>query len=76
MGGLGLLLTLLVVITRQVRRCRPPAVSAPLWAGVAGGLVALGVHGLFDFGWHLPAISLTGALLVGIVTTNEGKDQA
>ncbi len=74
--GLVLLLTLLAAIGRDVRRACPPAVSPPLRAGVAAGLVALGVHGLLDFGWHLPAIWLTGALLVGIATTNQGDNQA
>ena len=71
--GLAILLSSFVVIGRVVRAGR--ATSAPgLWAGVAAALVALAVHGLFDFSWHVPAIPLTGALLLGIVTTNKRKE--
>ena len=73
--GLGLLASLLVAVAHMVRRGRAVAPSPVVWAGVAAGLVALGVHGLFDFGWHLPAVPLTGAVLVGIVTTNERRAQ-
>ena len=72
--GLGLLLALLAAVARTVHRGRRSDELRPVWAGVAAGLVALGVHGLFDFGWHLPAIALTGALLVGIVTTSEREE--
>ena len=73
--GLILLLVLLAAVARDVRRAGPPAVTPTLRAGVAAGLAALAAHGLFDFGWHLPAIWLTGALLVGIATTNQGDNQ-
>ena len=73
--GLGLLFALFAVVARVVRRCRPSDALRPVWGGAVAGLVALGVHGLFDFGWHLPAIALTGALLVGIVTTSEREEQ-
>jgi Kef-type K+ transport system membrane component KefB len=70
--GLALLLGAFVVTTRTVRRGR--AIPTPgLWAGVTAALVALAVHGLFDFSWHVPAIPLTGALLLGIVTTDDGR---
>lgn len=73
--GLCVLLSLLAAIGRTVQRCRPTGALRPLKAGVAAGLVALAVHGFFDFGWHVPAIALTGALLVGVVTTSEREDQ-
>ncbi len=73
--GLGLLLALFAMVARIVRRCRPSDSLRPVWGGAVAGLVALCVHGLFDFGWHLPAIALTGALLVGIVTSSERKEQ-
>jgi O-antigen ligase len=74
--GLVLLLGLLGAVARTVRRARPTAPSPEVWAGVAAGLAALAVHGLFDFGWHLPAIPLTAALLVGIVTNTERENQS
>ncbi len=73
--GLMLLLALMAVVVRTVRRSSLASASRPLWAGAAAGLMAFAVQGLFDFGWHLPAIALTGAVLVGIVTTNERKEQ-
>lgn len=74
--GLALLLALLAVIAWRVRSAgRVPACNRSTWAGCAAGLVALGVHGLFDFGWHVPAIALTSALLVGIATITEKEAQ-
>lgn len=74
--GLGLLLGLLVVIAWRVRSAGGALpCTRSTWAGCAAGLVALGVHGLFDFGWHVPAIALTSALLVGIATTPEKEAQ-
>lgn len=74
--GLGLLLGLLILIAGRVRSAgRAPPCTRSTWAGCAAGLVALGVHGLFDFGWHVPAIALTSALLVGIATTTEREAQ-
>jgi hypothetical protein len=63
--GLALLLGLLVVVARMAWRARA-AVGTPTWAGVVAALVALAVHSGLDFLWHLPAIPLTAALLIGI----------
>lgn len=74
--GVALLLVLIVEVGRTVARGRKAAPSLPTWAGVAAALVAMAVHALFDFGWHVPVVPLTGAALVGIVTpptTNERK---
>lgn len=73
--GLMLLLALMAVVVRTVQRSSLARESRPLWAGAAAALMALAVQGLFDFGWHLPAIGLTGAVLVGIATTSERKEQ-
>jgi hypothetical protein len=35
---------------------------------VAAGLVALAVHSGLDFLWHVPAIPLLSALLIGLTT--------
>jgi O-Antigen ligase len=70
LGVIGslLLLALLAVITRAVWQGRAAAPSPQLWAGVAAGLVALAVHSGLDFLWHIPAIPLLGALLIGLTT--------
>ena len=67
--GFALLAALLVTVGRAVGRGRRRARSAPgaIWAGGVAALAALAVHGLFDFGWHVPAVPLTGALLVGVL---------
>ena len=68
LGAVGLALTvaLLVALARSVRAGREAARSPQLWAGAASGLVALGVHSGFDFLWHVPALPLAGAVLVGL----------
>jgi O-antigen ligase len=66
--GFLLLLALLAAITRTVWQSRAAAPSPQLWAGVAAGLVALAVHSGLDFLWHIPAIPLLGALLIGLTT--------
>jgi O-Antigen ligase len=66
--GFLLLLALLAAITRTVWQGRTAASSPQLWAGVAAGLVALAVHSGLDFLWHIPAIPLLGALLIGLTT--------
>jgi O-antigen ligase len=73
--GLGILLSLFFVIGQAVRRGRHASPPPGMWAGAVAGLVALGVHGLFDFGWHVPALPLTAAALVGIVTTTSRKEK-
>jgi O-antigen ligase len=65
--GLGLLVVLLVAITRTLWRARPTGQASATWAGVVAAAAAFAVHSGFDFVWHLPAIVLTVALLVGLV---------
>jgi O-Antigen ligase len=64
--GLALLLVLLATVARMVWRGRDVAGTPATWAGVAAGLVALAVHSGLDFLWHVPAIPLTGAVLIGL----------
>ncbi len=40
------------------------------FAGSVAGLVGLGVHCLFDFNLHIPAIAVTGSVLCGILVSN------
>jgi O-antigen ligase len=72
--GLALLLGVFLVAGQLVRRGRQA--SAPgVNEGVSAALVALAVHGLFDFGWHVPAVPLAGALLLGLVVFPQPKEQ-
>ena len=64
--GLALLLVLLAVVARMVWRGRHLVGTPATWAGVVAGLSALAVHSGLDFLWHLPAIPLTSAVLVGL----------
>ena len=65
--GLVLLVVLLVAIARTLWRARPAGRAGATWAGVVAAAAAFAVHSGFDFVWHLPAIVLTVALLVGLV---------
>ena len=47
---------------------RASSPSVEVWAGLLAGLLALGVHSAFDFLWHVPAIPLLAALLIGLTT--------
>lgn len=59
-GGV-LLVALLVVIVRRLHRARRTAIGA----GVLAAFAALIVHAGFDFIWHIPAIPLFAAALLG-----------
>ena len=74
--GLALLVALLLAVGTVVWRGRSAAPSKELWAGVAGGLVAVVIHAASDFGWHVPAVPLASALLVGIVMQSPKKETA
>ena len=65
--GLALLAVLLVAVARLLWRARPAGPARPAWAGVVAATAAFAVHSGFDFVWHLPAVVLTVALLVGAV---------
>ena len=65
--GLVLLALLLVATARLLWRTRPTGPATTTWAGVVAAVAAFAVHSGFDFVWHLPAIVLTVALLVGLV---------
>lgn len=74
--GLALLLAFLVLVARMAWRGREAVGTPASWAGVVAALVALAVHSGLDFLWHLPAIPLTGALLIGLTTppVEEGRE--
>jgi hypothetical protein len=37
-----------------------------IWAGAAAGVVCIALHSGFDFLWHIPAVLIVAALLVGL----------
>jgi O-antigen ligase len=65
--GLLLLLALLIAVGRALYRARSTAQPA-YWAAAAAACAALAVHAGLDFLWHLPAIPLLAAALVGLAT--------
>jgi O-antigen ligase len=67
LGGLALLAAALVCLARLCWRLRGPGAARPLWAGVVAGIVVVTVHSAFDFIWHIPAVPLLGAALLGLV---------
>jgi len=64
--GLALTVFLLGALARSVGAGRANAPSQEHWVGAAAGLGALGVHSAFDFLWHVPALPLAAALLIGL----------
>jgi O-antigen ligase len=72
MVGAALLLGLLVAVGWLLLRATGPAgrrsPDAGLRAGVLAALAAFAVHSALDFTWHLPAIPLLIAALVGLAT--------
>jgi hypothetical protein len=63
----GLLLAALLVSTLRLlgRRCRS---GGAVSAGALAAVTALAVHAGFDFVWHIPAIPLLAAALVGLAS--------
>ena len=66
-GGV-LLVALLVATALLLRRARGWGAPHTVWAGVVSAAVAVAVHSGLDFLWHIPAIPMTVAALVGLVT--------
>jgi O-antigen ligase len=72
--GAAFLLVLLAATGRQVLAGRRAGQVGPesdhrwMWAGAASGLIYLVGHGGFDFLWHVPAVVLVAALLVGLAS--------
>lgn len=67
LGAVGALLiaALLAFAARAMRRDRASPLRPEVWAGIAAGLIAFAVHSAFDFLWHVPAIPLLAAVLIG-----------
>ena len=64
-GGLLLAALLASLLWRLGRRCRS---GGAVSAGALAAVVALAVHAGFDFVWHIPAIPLLAAALVGLAS--------
>jgi O-antigen ligase len=67
--GAALLVALLVGLGRLLWRSRPQSTKRALWAGVVAAGVSAMVHAGFDFVWHVPAVPLILAVLVGLAIT-------
>lgn len=63
--GLAFLATSALLVVRSMRRARSSADTAR-WVGGAAGLAAFGVHSAFDFLWHVPAVPLVAASVLGL----------
>lgn len=68
LGAIGLVLLMVVLITfgRTLWRAPRNALTSGQWAAIVAGLIALAGHSAFDFLWHVPAIPLVAAVLLGI----------
>jgi hypothetical protein len=66
--GLALLLALLGGCALALRDARRKHADPALIAGAAAALAAFSVHGAFDFVWHVPAVPLVVAALLGLAT--------
>lgn len=64
-GGL-LLAALLATLLRRLYQCR--RTGGAVSAGVLAATTALALHAGFDFVWHIPAIPLVAAALVGLAS--------
>jgi hypothetical protein len=65
--GVVLLAAVLVGLALLLWQAHRTCGSRALWAGVAAGTSAFVVHSGLDFIWHIPAIPLLVAALVGLV---------
>jgi hypothetical protein len=73
--GFGLLAAVLGVIGSIVTKGKVHAPSPEIWAGITAGLAALAFHSAFEFLWHIPALPLLVAMLMGITFPTVMEDQ-
>jgi hypothetical protein len=64
--GAALAAVLLVAAGRLLWRARTSSPDRALWAGAVAAAIAFALHSGFDFIWHIPAIPLTVAAIVGL----------
>jgi O-antigen ligase len=72
--GLALLAALLLSLARLLWRSRSDNAEPELWAGVAAACAAAAVQACFDFVWHVPAVPLTVAVLIGVAIVPVARD--
>jgi O-antigen ligase len=67
-GGVGVAVLLggMVLTSRRLARTRHTLPDSN-WTGSVAALAALGVHSAGDFLWHVPAIPLTTAVILGLL---------
>jgi O-antigen ligase len=63
--GAGLLAAYIAAVIGALWRARRDLAGRAAWAGAVAAVAALAVHSGFDFVWHLSAIPLTVAAVVG-----------
>lgn len=78
LGAVGGVLLLALLLTLGLRLRRPQPAARALGVGVLAGTAALVVHAGFDFVWHVPAILLFTAALIGLAVPQPqaGRDPA
>ena len=72
-GGL-LLLGVLGGTLLALWRSRGLTADRLVWAGALAALAAALIHAGFDFGWHIPAVPLIMAALVGLALAPAGQE--
>jgi O-Antigen ligase len=72
--GAALLAALLVGVGRLLWKNRPGAHGRALWAATVAACTAAAVQGGLDFVWHIPAIPLLIAVLVGLAIAPASLD--
>jgi hypothetical protein len=60
---------LVQLIARGRRREGAGSANHLMWAGAVAGVLGIVLHGGFDFLWHVPAVVLVAALLVGLASS-------
>lgn len=70
--GVALLAGLIVAIIATARAGRRSngrdLINRTMWSGAVVGLVYLAGHSALDWLWHIPAVTLVGAILIGFAT--------
>jgi hypothetical protein len=74
--GIALLAAVLVSLGWLLWQARSAGAPRPLWAGVVAGICAFALHSGLDFVWHIPAIPLLMAALVGLVLPASTSESA